>query len=311
MPNQLPNQPTHQTQSQAQHQADSVQITDVLLRDGLQDEKSVLTPEQRIDLGQQLAAAGVTRMEIGSMVNPARVPQMAGSEDVLAGLQRTTDAELTMLVLNARGVQRAVDAGAEHIQIVASASEAHSQRNAGRSVETAIAELGEQLAVAPDTHFFAGISTAFTCPFEGEIPAERLVRIVRQFAAMGVTEIGLADTLGTTEPEKVMASLDTVLAAEPELTYHLHLHNAHGRALDTVDAALRVGVRRFDAAVGGYGGCPFAPGAAGNLATEELVRHLHAAGVDTGIDPAAVAEVSRRATALLAAAPALDLQESR
>lgn len=304
MSNQLTNQAHH-------HDTATVQITDVLLRDGLQDETSVLTPAQRIDLGQQLAAAGVTRMEVGSMVNPARVPQMAGSEDVLAGLQSSTDAELTMLVLNARGVQRAVDAGAEHVQIVASASEAHSQRNAGRSVEQAIAELGEQLAVSPDTHFFAGISTAFTCPFEGEIPAERLVRIARQFTAMGVTEIGLADTLGTTEPERVMASLDAVLSAEPGLTYHLHLHNAHGQALQTVDAALTVGVRRFDSAAGGYGGCPFAPGAAGNLSTEELVRHLHARDVATGIDPAAIAEVSRQAAAMLAAAPTLDLQESR
>lgn len=302
---------TTSTTKGSRHDAQRVQITDVLLRDGLQDEPRLLIPAQRIDLGEQLAAAGVTRMEVGSMVNPARVPQMAGSDEVLAGLQQRTDAELTVLVLNARGLQRAVDAGAEHIQIVASASEAHSQRNAGRGVDDALAELAAQVEVLPHARVFAGISTAFTCPFEGDIPPERLVRMVRSFAAMGVTEIGLADTLGTTEPDRVMASLDAVLAAEPELTYHLHLHNAHGQALETVDAALAAGVRRFDAAAGGYGGCPFAPGAAGNLPTEELVRHLHARGVDTGIDPAAVAEVSRQAAALLAAAPSLDLQESR
>ena len=186
--------------------------------------------------------------------------------------------------MNGKGIVRAVAAGATDIQVVTSASQAHSSANAGSSIEQALESLGADVALHPETNFFAGISTAFTCPFEGEIEPDHLVRVVRAFKAMGITQIGLADTLGTTPTERLMASVRHVQDAEPDLTYYLHLHNAHGQALATVDAAIAAGITRFDSALGGYGGCPFAPGAAGNLATEELVAHLHAAGHETGID---------------------------
>jgi hydroxymethylglutaryl-CoA lyase len=282
-----------------------VQVTDVFLRDGLQDEPVTLTPAQRVTIGEAIAAAGVRRMEVASFVNPKRVPQMAGAEEVLQSLQQRTTAELTVLALNGRGVERAVAAGAQHVQIVTSASQAHSSANAGQGIEQALAGLGEQVAAHPGVDFFAGISTAFTCPFEGRIDADHLLWMVRSFKAMGVTDIGLADTLGTTPTEELIASLDHVLSAEPDLTYYLHLHNAHGQALATVDAAIERGITRFDAALGGYGGCPFAPGAAGNLSTGELVRHLHASGHDTGIDETALGEATALARRLLAAAPML------
>jgi len=282
-----------------------IQVTDVFLRDGIQDEPVTLTPAQRVEIGQAIAAAGIRRMEVASFVNPVRVPQMAGAEDVLQGLQQRATAELTVLALNGRGVERAVAAGASHVQIVVSASQAHSTANAGQGIEQALAGLAGQVAAHPGVDFFAGISTAFTCPFEGAIDPDRLLWMVRSFQAMGVMDIGLADTLGTTPTQELVASLDHVLAAEPDPTYYLHLHNAHGQALATVDAAITRGITRFDAALGGYGGCPFAPGAAGNLSTAELVRHLHAGGHATGVDETALDEATDLARRMLAAAPRL------
>ncbi|NKX52768.1 hydroxymethylglutaryl-CoA lyase, partial [Arthrobacter deserti] len=193
--------------------------------------------------------------------------------------------------------------GADNIQIVTSASQAHSTANAGRGIDEAIASLAGEVVKYPGTNFFAGISTAFTCPFEGRIAPEHLLTIVRAFKDMGVRDIGLADTLGTTPPEEAMASVRYVMDAEPGLTYYLHLHNAHGRALETVDAAVTAGITQFDAARGGCGGCPFAPGAHGNTATEELVRHLHAAGHETGIDEDRLAEAVELARTTLARSP--------
>ncbi|NUL47387.1 hydroxymethylglutaryl-CoA lyase [Cellulosimicrobium funkei] len=282
-----------------------VQVTDVFLRDGLQDEAVILTPAQRAEIGVAIAAAGVQRMEVASFVSPKRVPQMAGAEEVLQSLQHGTTAQLTVLALNGRGVERAVAAGASQIQIVASASQAHSSANAGRSIEEALADLGEQVAVHPSVDFFAGISTAFTCPVEGAIDPERLLRMVRSFKTMGVTDIGLADTIGTTPTDDLIASLDHVLAGETDLTYYLHLHNAQGQALATVDAAIERGVTRFDSSLGGYGGCPFAPGAAGNLSTGDLVRHLHEQGHETGVDEDLLAEATSLARGLINAASRL------
>ncbi|MCG2621016.1 hydroxymethylglutaryl-CoA lyase [Arthrobacter sp. I2-34] len=283
----------------------TVQITDVFLRDGLQDEAVIVSVGDRIAVGRAIAAAGVPRLEVASFVNPKRVPQMAGAEEVLAGLRTATTAELTVLTLNGRGIDRAIAAGARQIGIVTSASQAHSSANAGRSIEDALAELAAEVARHPEAGFAAGISTAFTCPFAGRIEPERLLRIVRAFKDMGVRSIGLADTLGTTDPAEVMASVRYVLEAEPDLEYSLHLHNARGQALQTVSAAVDAGITRFDAALAGYGGCPFAPGAHGNIATEDIVRHLHATGHDTGVDEDRLAEAVRLARRVVAQSPAL------
>lgn len=265
-----------------------IQITDVFLRDGLQDENVIVATSDKLAIVDSLLSAGVKRLEVASFVNPARVPQMGDAAEVLSGLPVRNGASFTSLALNGKGIVRAIAAGATDIQVVTSASQAHSSANAGASVEEALASLASDVAAHPGINFFAGISTAFTCPFEGEIDPEHLLRVVRAFKDMGITQIGLADTLGTTPTARLMDSVRYIQAAEPELTYYLHLHNAHGQALDTVDAAIDAGITRFDSALGGYGGCPFAPGAAGNLATEELVAHLHAAGHETGIDEAAL-----------------------
>lgn len=272
-------------------------VTDVFLRDGLQDEPALVSVEDRVKIAYQLADAGVSRMEVASFVNPTRVPQMAGAEEIVAYLTADDNfpSQITSLALNGRGVERAIAAGDHAVQVVLSASEEHSKANAGQTVDEALDGLIASIQKYSNVEFFAGISTAFRCPFEGYIPAERLVRIVGKLLDAGVTTIGLADTLGTTEPDYLANSLDTVMSEFPQANYSLHLHNAHGRALENVDLAVERGVTMFDAALGGFGGCPFAPGAAGNLSTTELVAHLHRQGFETGIDEAKLAAVSAAA----------------
>lgn len=288
--------------------AAAVEVTDVVLRDGFQDEPVIVPTDGKLRLARLLAEAGVPRLEVASFVNPRRVPQMADAVEVVAGTAGLA-AETTVLALNGRGVRRAVESGARRIQIVASASDAHSSANAGRGRLEALADLAAELEAlrAEGARFevFAGISTAFVCPFEGAIAAERVAEIGAAFRDMRVTHLGLADTLGTAAPEEVLATVDAVRAALPELELSLHLHNAQGQALETVVAAAERGIRRFDGAVAGFGGCPFAPGAHGNIATEALVSALHAAGFATGLDEARLAEAAELARRLVAESPAI------
>jgi hydroxymethylglutaryl-CoA lyase len=288
-----------------------VEITDVFLRDGLQDEPVVVPTAGKLRVAAALADAGLPRLEAGSFVSPAKVPQMADAAELLAAQPAAgTGPRWTVLALNARGIARAAEAGAREIQIVASASPEHSAANAGRSTWDALADLAAEVERHPGIAFFAGVSTAFTCSFSGDIDPGHLLRVVRAFTDMGVRRIGLADTIGTTPTARLMSSLGHVRAAEPSLDYSLHLHNAHGQALETVDAALAEGIVRYDAALAGFGGCPFAPGAAGNLATEELVRHLHIAGHETGIDEALLSRAAALAQAAVQSAPAIDVPPS-
>jgi hydroxymethylglutaryl-CoA lyase len=288
-----------------------VDITDVFLRDGLQDEPVTVSTAHKLEIAKALIAAGIKRIEAASFVNPKRVPQMADAAEVISSLPHVDGITYTSLALNGKGIERAVEAGATDIQVVTSASQAHSNANAGQAIEDALAGIGATVSRYPETRFFAGISTAFTCPFEGSIDPEYLLRVVRAFSDMGIKDVGLADTLGTTPTEKVLASLHHVRDAEPDLTYYLHLHNAHHQALATAGAAVRAGVVRFDAALGGYGGCPFAPGAHGNIATEELVRYLHDAGHETGIDEDRLADTVRLARDVVAHSPAALLDPAR
>ena len=264
-----------------------VRITDVYLRDGLQDEPVVVSTGDKLRVASLLADAGVPAVEAVSFVNPKRVPQMADADAVVSGMRNSGLLErlaVSGLALNGRGIDRAVAAGAPAVAVVASASEEHSRRNAGRSIDEALDSLAEAVSKSPETQFLAGVSTAFTCPFEGEISATRLARVVGRFVEMGIRDIGLADTVGTTPTDSVLAAVTGVAEANPDARLSLHLHDARGQALVTALAAVEVGVTRFDAALAGFGGCPFAPGAHGNLATESLVRSMHEAGHETGID---------------------------
>ncbi|MBK1788915.1 hydroxymethylglutaryl-CoA lyase [Prauserella cavernicola] len=266
----------------------SVTITDVVLRDGLQDEPVVVPVADRVAIAEALTAAGLRQLEVASFVNPRRVPRMSGAEDLLAALPEGP--RYSVLALNARGVERAVAAGAREVVLVASASRGHSRANAGKDPDAALSDVADVVAAHPGVEFVAGVSTAFVCPFDGEIAPEAAVRIARRFTELGIRRIGLADTLGTADPAQVLRTLRAAREALPGTEFGLHLHNAHGRALETVDAAIAEGVTRFDSAAGGYGGCPFAPGAHGNIATEDLVAHLHARGIPTGINERALTD---------------------
>jgi hydroxymethylglutaryl-CoA lyase len=264
-----------------------VLVTDVLLRDGLQSEPEALPVATRIDLARALIAAGVRSLEVGAFVAPARVPQMAGTEAVLRGLADVRGVALHTLVLNLRGAERAVEAGARHVRLVVSASEGHSRANAGASSGAALERL-EAAAVLlqrEGVDVEACIATAFVCPFDGPTPPKRVTAVARRLEAAGVGVVALADTLGDSSPGQVTATLTAVAEACPDLTFALHLHNTYGMASANAMVALDHGVRRFDAALGGLGGCPFAPGAAGNVATDDLVHLLHRQGFRTGIDP--------------------------
>lgn len=288
-----------------------IEITDVFLRDGLQDEEVTVSTAHKLEIAEALIEAGIKRIEAASFVNPRRVPQMADAAEVIASLPTVDGVSYTSLALNRKGIERAVEAGATDVQVVASASQAHSTANAGQSIEEALAGIADTVSRYPQIRFFAGISTAFTCPFQGPVNTDHLLRVIRAFKNMGINTIGLADTLGTTSTEQVLASLAQVRNLEPNLTYSLHLHNAHGQALATVSAAVTAGVVRFDAALGGFGGCPFAPGAHGNIATEELVKYLHGLGHETGIDEERLAEAVRLARDILAHSPAAILDPAR
>lgn len=280
-----------------------VEITDVFLRDGLQDEHVVVPTAEKLEIAAALQAAGIRRMEIASFVNPRKVPQMADAAELFAA-QPADAATWTGLALNNRGVARALDAGVDEIQVVASASNAHSSANAGGDTAQMLANLTAAITTAGvpvAERFFAGISTAFTCPFEGDIPADRVIGLVRGFHSAGITNIGLADTLGTTPTDQVIDTLTQVIEAVPDVVLSLHLHNANDQALDTVTEAVKLGVTRYDAALAGFGGCPYAPGAAGNLDTLELVRHLHQLGHETGVDEQLLAALSERARASVTA----------
>lgn len=276
-----------------------ITITDVVLRDGLQDEPRVTSVDDRRRIAEALVAAGVSDIEAASFVNPSRVPQMAGAEELAAGTLAIPNITWRALALNAKGVVRAVSAGFTDISLVVSASGAHSQANSGRSSSEAINDLADVVAENPGVRFSGGVATAFVCPFEGRIPGSAVVEIAETYAAIGVERVGLADTVGTAEPAAVEATLQQLRSSLPAVDLSLHLHNAQGQAFETVDRALDMGITQFDAATGGYGGCPFAPGAHGNIATEDLVAHLHKRGFDTGIDLDGLGRVGELITSAL------------
>ncbi|MCS4257851.1 hydroxymethylglutaryl-CoA lyase [Rhodococcus erythropolis] len=284
-----------------------VTITDVVLRDGLQDEDVLVATADKLTITDALVAAGIRQIEAVSFVSPTRVPQMADADTLIDRLQPyRAITQISALALNAKGIHRAVAAGVDVVHIAASASSAHSQANAGKSAAQALEDLSQAVASYPKQRFLGGIATAFVCPFEGIISPARLVEVAEQFAAMGIHTLGLADTLGTATTEHVLTAVSAVREALPDITIGLHLHNADGQALTTaLHAARNLGIEHFDSAVGGYGGCPFAPGAHGNLATEELVAHFHSHDVDTGIDLQQLATAATTVKRILADSPQL------
>jgi hydroxymethylglutaryl-CoA lyase len=273
-----------------------VTITDVALRDGLQIQPDVVPTDKKLAIYRALVAAGIRSLELGSFVHPKVVPQMADAEELFAAVEHDPNVQLIALVPNVRGANRAVAAGVKDVRIVLSCTEGHSKANTNRSVEEGIADardVVDLLREIGDVRIVGALATAFVCPFDGIVPAEQVTRMVSALVDMGLSEISLADTLGKADPAQVHATVAAVRKAFPDVEFGLHLHNTYGMALANVVAGLEEGIAQFDSALGGIGGCPFAPGAAGNVGTEDVVFMLHAMGVETGIDMDGLARAAR------------------
>jgi isopropylmalate/homocitrate/citramalate synthase len=261
-------------------------------RDGLQNEQEVVAPETRAELVRRLADAGLKRIEAASFVNPERVPQMAGAEQVVAGLERRDGVVYAGLALNERGYERLRETGLDEVSFALAATESFSRRNARASVEESIvaAERIAARAKADGIRASLTISVAFGCPFEGRVEPDRVVGIAERLAATDAEELVLADTIGVATPTQVRGLIERVAALGKPVGGHFH--NTRNTGFANAYAALEAGVSVLDASVGGLGGCPFAPKATGNIATEDLVYLLEGEGVETGVDLDAMITVS-------------------
>lgn len=266
--------------------AERLQICDVGLRDGLQNEKVPVAAADKLRLGGALVAAGLPELEITSFVNPRAVPQMADAEEVAAGSRAWSEVRRTALVLNDKGYERARASGVDGIVVVAVVTESLCQRNNRMSVAESLATTRRvvQAAKADGLHVRACLAPAWVCPFEGEVPEVRVLYAAEAVLAGGPDALVIADTIGHASPAKVRSRLAKLATLMPVDKLVAHLHDTQALGLANAYAAIEAGVRRFDASVGGLGGCPFAPGAAGNLATEDLVLLAGKLGFETGID---------------------------
>jgi hydroxymethylglutaryl-CoA lyase len=273
-----------------------VSLREVGPRDGLQNEAPVPTAD-KIALLDALGQTGVRRIEAVSFVHPRAIPQMADADEVWAGAKRNPDVAYSALVPNARGAERAVAAGFRELEVVVSASDTHNRKNLNRSTAESLDGIAQLIGTV---HAAGGtveviVATSFGCPYEGDIPVPRVVSVVDSAVAAGADRVAFGDTTGMGTPTRVTALVDAVRSRHPDIPMLLHFHNTRGTALANVLAALQLGVTEFDASVGGLGGCPYAPGASGNLASEELVHMLEDMGIDTGVDLGALLEAARLA----------------
>ena len=273
-----------------------VTICEVGTRDGFQIEPDFIPTEQKIDVVNALSEAGVPRIEVTSFVHPKVVPQLRDAEAVMAAIRRRPGTRYAALVPNDKGASRAVDAGVDAIHTVLSASESHNLANVNMTIAESIDRLRAvaQIANRAGVPMQCGISTSFGCPFEGDVPLDRLERVVAQLVDLGARGIGLADTTGMANPRQVATVLERLTPRFAGIEWTLHTHDTRAMAIPNILAALEFGVTNFDASIGGLGGCPFAPGASGNVCSEDLVHCLHAMEVATGIDLDRLVAVSRR-----------------
>jgi hydroxymethylglutaryl-CoA lyase len=279
----------------------SVEIVEVGLRDGLQNEATWVPTETKLDFIRQLGAAGLRRIQVTSFVHPRFVPQMRDAEELCASLPRRSEVQYSGLVLNRKGLERLIAAGLDTADMSVSASETHSRKNVNRSIGEALNEFAEQVELAQlaDIKVRAGIQCAFGCVYEGTVPASRVLDIVRYYLDLGVDELALADSTGMGNPVQVGALVHSVRSLAGDLPIVLHLHDTRGLGLANLYAALQAGATCFDTAFGGLGGCPFIKGAAGNIATEDTLYLLEQLGIQTGVDRLQVAKVSRSLDSLL------------
>lgn len=277
-----------------------VELFEVGPRDGLQNEAREIPVAEKVALVDCLSRAGFSRIEVASFVSPKWVPQMAGSAQVLAGIKRADGVRYTALTPNMRGFEDARAAGADEIAIFASASEGFSKANINATIAESIERFAPVLEEARhiDLPVRGYVSCVIECPYDGPVAPAAVAAVADRLFSMGCYEISLGDTIGAGTPDKVAKMLLAVRNAVPARRLAGHFHDTRGRAMANIDAALAMGVRVFDTAVAGLGGCPFAPGAAGNVATESVARHLKALGYQTGLDIDVIEEAAAMARAM-------------
>jgi len=273
-----------------------VTICEVGTRDGFQIEPEFIPTDQKIDVVNRLASAGLPRIEVTSFVSPKAIPQLRDAAEVMAAIIRRPGTIYSALVPNDKGAVRAVDAGVDDIHTVLSASESHNLANVNMSIAESLVKLKATAEVAhrAGKPVYSGISCTFGCPFEGDVPVAQLESVVARLADLGAKGIGLADTTGMANPAQVSRVLEHLMPRFPTVEWTLHTHDTRAMAIPNILAAMEMGVTNFDGSIGGLGGCPFAPGASGNVCTEDLVHCLLAMGVETGIDLDALIGVSKR-----------------
>lgn len=265
---------------------DRVTITEVGPRDGLQNESRILPLADKIELIDALSDTGLTRIEAVSFVHPKAIPQMADAVDVMAGIRRAPSVTYIGLVPNERGAKDAIAGKVDEIATVVSASESHNRSNVNRSVDESLEAIRNVARLADEAGLpWSGyVSTAFGCPYEEDVPADRVLQVAGELVDAGASAIALGDTIGIGNPRQVFELVSSFLGDLPDTVLRLHFHDTRGMALANVIAAMEAGATEFDGSVGGAGGCPYAPGASGNVATEDLVAMLDAMGIETGVN---------------------------
>jgi len=278
-----------------------VRIVEVGPRDGLQNEPEIVPIETKLALIEQLADAGLPAIEVGAFVRPDRVPQMADTEEVIHRLRPRNDVTYIALVPNRRGLERAVASGIQTIAVFTAASEAFAQANIGMSVDASLTAFREVAAAAraDGVRVRGYISTAWWCPYAGRTDPKMVRRVAHDLLALGCDDVDVADTVGAATPAEVSDTLETLLRDIPSGRLAVHFHDTRGTALANVLASMALGITTIDASAGGLGGCPFAPGALGNLATEDLLFMLHGMGIETGVNLEAVSAASGRLASAL------------
>ena len=270
-------------------------IHEVVTRDGFQMEPRFVPTEKKIALINALSLTGLAKIEVTSFVSPKAIPMLADAEAVMAGITRQPGVKYVTLIANAKGVDRAVAAKVDEVVLVVSISESHNRANVRRSVGASFEGFAEIKRALEGTGIgiAAGMATTFGCPFEGFQPLDRILGAIQRFVDLGITNLGLADTTGMGNPKQILEICQAARAKFPQVEFALHFHNTRGMGLANVLSGLQAGVRRYESSLGGLGGCPYAPGASGNICTEDLVHMLEAMGHDTGVDLTKLLDASR------------------
>ena len=279
----------------------SVTLCEVGLRDGLQNEKTILSTDEKLSLLRGLIDAGFKVIEVGSFMSPKAVPQMADTDELYKRIGEVPGVELRALIPNLRGVQRAIDCGCKKVKLNVSASRQHNLKNINMTPEESVAGFAGcvEAASAQGIAVSGSISMPFASPWEGRTPIEDVDAIIEAYLKVGVTEISLSDASGMAVPNQVHDICAHVREKYPEATWWLHFHNTRGMAMANILAAMEAGMTQFDSSFGGLGGCPFVPGAAGNISSEDVIHMCDECGIETGVDVVKVLGLSRRLRDLL------------